>query len=87
MPFPSLFTATGHPRAWRVTRAAAYGALIGAAAGALKTFGPLRGAAAVNLGAALVEIAGVTLAFALLCAGASMLRNFIAERLIWTEGR
>jgi hypothetical protein len=31
------------------------------------------------------EIAGAVLGFALLCAGATALRNFIARRLIWPE--
>jgi hypothetical protein len=34
-----------------------------------------------------LEIAGVALAFALLCAAAAALRNFIARRLIWPEMR
>jgi hypothetical protein len=34
-----------------------------------------------------LEIAGIALAFALLCAGAAALRNFIARRLIWPEMR
>jgi hypothetical protein len=34
-----------------------------------------------------LEIAGAALAFALLCAGAAALRNFIARRLIWWEMR
>jgi len=41
--------------------------------------------AAESLAANFLEIAGATLAFALLCAGASALRNFIARRLIWPE--
>jgi hypothetical protein len=42
----------------------------------------LRGAA----GAPIWEIAGSALAFALLCAGAAALRNFLARRLIWPQG-
>jgi hypothetical protein len=48
-----------------------------------KAFGPLHepspGAANV------LQIAGATLAFAALCAGAAALRNFIARRFIWPE--
>jgi len=34
-----------------------------------------------------MEIAAAALAFAVLCAAAAALRNFIARRLIWHEGR
>jgi hypothetical protein len=34
-----------------------------------------------------LDIAGAALAFALLCAGAAALRNFLARRLIWPQGR
>ena len=36
---------------------------------------------------AFAEIAGAVLGFALLCAGATALRNFIARRVIWHDGR
>lgn len=58
-----------------------------------KTLGPLRETAAVsgnvaeNLAANFLEIAGAALAFALLCAGASAVRNLIARRFIWPERR
>ncbi len=71
-----------------MTRAAAYGAGIGALAALFKIFGPLRATAALangpsdNLAANFLEIAGVALAFALLCAGAAALRNYIGRRLI-----
>lgn len=69
-------------------RAAAYGAGIGALAAAFKTLGPLREADATvhgfagRLAAGLPEIAAVALAFALLCAGAALLRNALARWLI-----
>lgn len=72
-------------------RAACYGGAIGASAAVFKTLGPLRvtaaasGNAAENLAAHIPEIAGVTLGFALLCAGASALRNLIARRLVWPK--
>ncbi len=93
MPLPSLFTSGDSARAWSMTRAAAYGAGIGALAALFKAFGPLRQTAALanspteNLAANFLEIAGAALAFALLCAGAAALRNFIARRLIWWEMR
>jgi hypothetical protein len=37
--------------------------------------------------ASLPEILGATLGFALLCAAASALRNFIARKLIWPNSR
>ena len=66
-------------------RAACYGAAIGAVAACLKTVGPLRTDAAggnvvATFAANIPEIAIVTLAFALLCAGAAALRNFMVQR-------
>jgi hypothetical protein len=83
MPLPSLYVSADKPREWRVSRAAAYGAVLGIAAGLLKTSGPSHQAIATSV----VEIAGAALGFALLCAGATALRNFIARRLIWPELR
>ncbi len=82
---PSLFISADGARAWSMTRAAAYGAGLGALAALFKTLGPLHriGSAAASFG----EIAGAALAFALLCAGAAALRNFIARRLIWPQTR
>jgi len=74
---PSLFAAGRSAQAWSLTRAAAYGAGIGALAALFKTIGP-HGAGVL---ASLREIAAAGLAFALLCAGAAGLRNFIAQRL------
>ena len=81
MPLPSLYVSADKPRQWRIARAAAYGAVLGIAAGLVKTLGLAHQAIATSV----PEIAGVMLGFALLCAGATVLRNFIARRLIWPE--
>lgn len=85
MPLPSLFISGDHGRAWSVPRAALYGAAVGALAAMFKAIAPPHEAA--TTGANLLEIAGAVLAFALLCAGAAALRNFIASRFIWPEIR
>lgn len=91
MPIPSLYPSGDGAHAWSITRAAVCGAAIGALAALLKTLGPLHAAGFVpqsateRLAANFLEIAGAALAFALLCAGAAALRNFIARRLIWTK--
>jgi len=90
---PSLYTSGDKVRTWSVARAAAYGAGIGALAALFKTLAPLHGALAVGQRPAghfltsAPEIAGTALGFALLCAAASALRNFIAQRLIQLESR
>jgi hypothetical protein len=89
MPLPSLFISRDRARAWSVTRAAGYGAVVGGLAAVFRTLGPLRETASMgtrSLAANSLEIAGAALAFALLCAGASALRNFIARRFIWRDG-
>jgi hypothetical protein len=85
MLFPSFFRWRTPARTWNVAHAALYGAVIGAAAAAFKTFGPFR-AGTVNLSAGLLEIGEAVLAFALLCAVAASLRNFLARHLIWRDG-
>jgi hypothetical protein len=86
MPLPSLFKSSQSGHAWSVIHAAGYGALVGALAALFKTFGPLQ-AGGGKLTDHLIEIGAAAVAFALLCAAAAMLRNFIARRLIWHEGR
>ena len=81
MPLPSLYLSGDKPREWSMARAATYGAALGAIAGLFKTSGLTHQAVATSV----PEIVGVTLGFALLCAGATALRNFIARRLIWPE--
>ncbi len=80
MPLCWLFISRDRTRARSVTRAVAYGAGIGALAALFKTLGPRREAGSVP--ADFLEIAAAALAFALLCAAAAALHNFIARRLI-----
>ncbi len=80
MPFPSFFVSGDGTRVWSVRRAAAYGGGMGALAAFFKTLGPLRNAGSVP--ADFLEITAAALGFALLCAGAAALHNFIARRLI-----
>jgi hypothetical protein len=89
MPLPSLYRSDDGFRPWRTTYAAACGAALGALAALFKTLAPLGGAGGglSDRPAGIAEIAAVALAFALLCAGAAMLRNFLARRLVWHEGR
>ena len=88
MPLPSLFQSSENAQAWSAVHAAGYGAIIGALAALFRTLGLLR---AANAGASLTdsaeEIAGAALVFALLCAGAAALRNFLARQLVWHDGR
>jgi hypothetical protein len=81
MPLPSLYVSGDKPREWSVARAATYGAALGAIAGLFKML--IYAHQDVAIGVA--EIAGAVLGFALLCAGATALRNFIARRLIWPD--
>ena len=76
---PSLFTSDENARPWSVPRAALYGAGIGLVAALIKIFGPFH-AADRALPVAL-EIGVAVLAFAVLCAGAALLRNLLARRL------
>ena len=88
MPLPSFYRSAEPASAWNVVHAACYGAIIGALAALFRTVGPFRaGGGAGNLPDYLMEIAAAALAFAVLCAAAAALRNFIARRLIWHEGR
>ena len=91
MPLPSLWIAEDRGRAWNIARAAGYGATLGALAALFKTLAPWREGTALsahptaNLAAHVPEIVVATLGFAILCAGASALRNFVVRRLIWPE--
>jgi len=82
---PSFYASTDRARAWSVMRAAFYGAALGAAAALVKTLGPWQ--AGGSAAARALEVAAAALAFALLCAGAAALRNFVARRLIWPQTR
>ena len=76
---PSLFTSDENARPWSVPRAALYGAGIGLVAALIKIFGPFH--AADRTLPVVLEIGVAVLAFAVLCAGAALLRNLLARRL------
>jgi uncharacterized membrane protein len=78
MPLPSLYVSGDKPREWSVARAATYGAALGAIAGLFK----MLICSHQHVANSVAEIAGAVLGFALLCAGATALRNFVARRLI-----
>lgn len=88
MPLPSFYRSGESFRPWRIMYAAACGAALGALAALFKTMAPV-GLTGGLLGrtAAIGQIAGVAACFALLCAAAALLRNFVARRLIWNENR
>jgi NAD/NADP transhydrogenase alpha subunit len=83
---PSLYRSDEGERAWSVTHAAVYGAVIGVLAAVFKIFGPQHVTAGLaDLPATLALVAVAGLGFALLCAGAAALRNLIARHLLWHE--
>jgi hypothetical protein len=79
---PSLYASGDAARAWSLARAAAYGAGVGALAALVKIFGLRQGGATA---APFWDVAEAAVAFALLCAGAAALRNFLARRAIWPQ--
>jgi hypothetical protein len=79
---PSLYASGDAARAWSLARAAAYSAGIGALAALVKIFGLRQGGATA---APFWDVAEAAVAFALLCAGAAALRNFLARRAIWPQ--
>jgi hypothetical protein len=80
MLIPSLYGSGDRPREWSVARATAYGAGIGLVAALFKIFASSRGT--IFADARLAEIAGAAFAFALLCAGAALLRNMLARHFV-----
>jgi hypothetical protein len=82
---PSLYKSNEPDRVWNVLHAAGYGAGIGVLAAIFKTLGPARAGRGVNLFGNLTEIVLAALAFALLCAAAAMLRNYLVRRLVRHE--
>jgi hypothetical protein len=82
---PSFYKSNETDRAWNIAHAACYGAVIGVLAALFKTLGPLRAGAAFNLFGNLTEIVMAALAFALLCVGAALLRNYLVRRLVQLE--
>ena len=87
MPLPSFYKPEKSERAWNVIHAAGYGALIGLGAALFKTLGPFAAGNAKTLAGSLIEIVLAAVAFALLCAAAAALRNFLSRRLVWHERR
>jgi hypothetical protein len=89
MPLSSIYRSSGDGfRPWRISHAAVAGAALGALAASFKMLAPLGIVGGLSgRPAGLAEIAAVALGFALLCAGAAMLRNFLARRLVWHEGQ
>ncbi len=85
MPLPSFYRSQDAARPWNVAYAALCGAGVGLVAGLLKTFNPFRPVPAENLTSHLMDVALAALGFALLCAAAAALRNFIARRLVWHD--
>jgi len=77
---PSLFNSAGDARPWRVPRAGAYGAVVGALAAVVKMLEPSHYGAA--LARHLIEIPAAALAFAALFAAGAALRNALARRLV-----
>ena len=89
---PSFYLSGDKGQVWSVARAAAYGGCIGAIAALFKVLGPLHEpfAASKRMGdllASAPETAAAAVGFALLCAAAAALRNFLAQRLIWPQSR
>jgi hypothetical protein len=87
---PSFYLSNGNANTWSIARAAVYGAGIGAVAALLRTLGPSHGpfGGSISSGGVLPilpEIAVAALGFGALCVVAAMLRNFIAQKLIWPE--
>lgn len=86
MPFlPSLHGAETDVRPWSIWRAAVFGACIGTLAALFKAWAPLRLTAGIRgreFSALAVEVAAAAIGFALLCAAAAALRNFLARQLV-----
>src|SRR5581483_9080543 len=88
MPLPSLYHSDESFRPWRVAHAAACGAGLGALAALFKMLAPLGASGGLSgRPVGFLGIAAVALCFAMLCAAAAMLRNFVARRLVWGESR
>ena len=80
MPLLSLFPGQQRDGDWRPTRAAAYGACIGLAAALFKMLGPFSERNGTPAG--WLDLGEAVLAFALLCAGAALLRNALTRRFV-----
>ena len=82
---PSFYRSDDPARAWNVTHACALGALLGVVAALFRTLGPFAAGVQRSLPDNLLEIGLAAVAFALLCAGAAILRNFVARHMVWHE--
>ena len=82
---PSFYVSGDKACAWSVTRAAALGAGVGLVAALFKTLGPPHGPLATSSVSGIAEIGGAVLGFALLCAAAAAVRNFLSRRVIWRD--
>jgi hypothetical protein len=80
MPLPSLYRGNKNAQDWRVMRAAAYGAGIGAAAALFKMLAPA--GERISSPARLLEVVEAAFAFALLCAAAALVRNLLARHFV-----
>ena len=88
MPLPSFYRSGDGFRPWRISHAAGCGAALGALAALFKTMAPIGlSGGLIGRTAAIGQIAAVAACFALLCAAAALLRNFVARRLVWNENR
>jgi hypothetical protein len=82
VPLPSFYKSPQPAHAWNIGHAGAYGAVLGALAALFKTLGPLAQGGGRTLTNNILEIAAAALGFALLCAVAAMLRNFVFRHLV-----
>lgn len=82
--FPSLHRSDMQDQPWSVWRTAAFGAFIGTLAALFKAWAPLHLAERIEghgFTALAAHVAVAAAGFALLCAAAAALRNFLARQL------
>jgi len=76
---PSMHRPAAGQRLWRIGRALLYGAMLGVVAALIKIFTP--GAEPRTTAAIVREILGAAVGFAVLCAVAAMLRNYVVRAI------